>query len=191
MNSTNENNFETEIKYNMPDYGENKLIKKLKELGAEDKGEIFENNLIFDNEENKMYNNDLLLRLRKTGDKNILTFKGKKIDDDTYKIREEVEIEVSDFDKLKRIFEHMGYQVKLIYQKYRRTFILKKTFITIDKLPFGNYIEIEGIKEDIDYMAGKLSLYINDDISNKNYYDIYERICNEKNIKPSPYVTFD
>jgi adenylate cyclase, class 2 len=187
----NQNKYEIEMKFPMPDYGEEKLIRKLENLGAVNKGKYFENNILFDTTNNKLEEKDQLLRLREYKGKYIITFKNKHKGDRTkFKIREEIEIEVSDFAPTIEIFKRIGYNIKLIYQKYRRTMVLDNAEVTIDNLPFGDYIEIEGNKDDINKLSDELKLSITD-ISNKSYVGLYWSICLQNNITPSPHILFD
>ncbi len=110
----------------------------------------FEDNIVFDFPELNLKNNGKLFRLRKTEDNNILTLKTpSESNDKRFKIREEYEVEVSDFRIMKKIIEHLGLKKFFRYQKYRKTYIIKNNHICFDKTPIGNFIEIEGDKQTI------------------------------------------
>lgn len=183
-------NYEIEMKFLLPSYGKEELIKKLINLGAIDKGKKFENNILFDTEDKALDKKDYLLRLRRVNDRNILTFKGAAKKNVSFKIRKEIESEISDFDNMIEILKSIGYQIKFIYQKYRSSFHLNNLDITIDELPFGTYIEIEGEKEKILSISKKLNLKITE-ISNITYFDLYISECKRKNIEPSSYTVFE
>jgi adenylate cyclase class 2 len=38
----------------------------------------------------------------------------------------------------------LGYQVAMMYEKYRRVYDLDDVHVTLDEMPYGDFIEIEG-----------------------------------------------
>ena len=121
----------------------------------------FERNIVFDTPGGKLKNKKFLLRLRKKENKNVVTFKRPthkfaSLSPTDYKIREETEVEVSDFENMKRIFTGLGYDVVFIYEKYREEFRKGDVKVMVDETPIGNFIEIEGPGEAIDRTAREL-----------------------------------
>lgn len=136
-------NYETEVKFKVDSFKE--LKEKLIQLGAEAKGETFEENFCFDTKAKSFYQQDQLLRLRRDKKGITLTFKGAKEFKGKIKKREEVEVKLNDFDNMKVILERLGLSVFRIYEKKRETFIYNQTEIVLDLIPFmGNHLEIEG-----------------------------------------------
>jgi len=43
------------------------------------------------------------------------------------------------------VFEALGYAVYMMYEKYRTTFRLDNLEVVLDELPYGNFVEIEGL----------------------------------------------
>ncbi len=181
--------FETEMKFPIPEYGKEELVNRLKALGAKDLGRHFENNVILEDESNYLNNNDYLLRIRETENKTILTLKGKKKKDSNFKIREEIETVVDNFDNILKILSMLRFKPQRVYQKYRRTMKLSSTTITIDELPFGEFIEIEGSKNDITNLASTLKLETTE-ISNMTYFALYELDCKRKGKNQKKHITF-
>ena len=137
----------------------------------------FEQNIIFDTPERVLKNNKFLLRLRKKNNKYIITFKRPLLStstSETYKIREETEVEVSDFDTVKKIFMGLGYEVVFIYEKYREIFHRDNVELMVDETPIGNFIEIEGPEEEIDRTASELG-YGKDDYIIENYRTLFKK----------------
>lgn len=165
---------ETEIKFEVKN--ENEIIEKLKAIGAEKTKEGLEHNSVFDNGE--LQKRGILLRLRKFGDKNTLTFKA-GITKGEFKEANEIEIEVKDFQRMKTILENLGYGVFWVYEKKTTHFILNGTNISLDRLPFGTYMEIEGTKNEIRNVIGKLGLDPKKGIT-ETYFDLYENLCKEQ-----------
>ncbi len=175
---------EIEIKFEVKNIRE--LKKKLKKIRAKKIKRYFEYNLAFDTKDKKLYKSKILLRLRKAAGKVILGYK-RKIPSRKYKQEEEIEIEVKDFEKMKKLLEKLGFYKSFIYEKVREVYKYKGTEICIDQLPFGTYLEIEGKEKDIKTVIDKLELDIKQG-STLNYRQLYNQYCKEKRIKPKDIV---
>jgi len=137
----------------------------------------FEQNIVFDTPEKKLKTNNFLLRLRKKGDKSTVTFKRpvkKSLSSAHYKIREEIEVEVLDFEEMRKIFMGLGYKPVFIYEKYREVFQKGDVRLMVDETPIGNFIEIEGPGEAIDRTAQELEHGKNDYIID-NYRTLFRK----------------
>ncbi len=100
-----------------------------------------------------------LLRLRRQGNRAVLTYKGPPRGG-RHKTREEIELEVSDEDALASVLERLGYGVAFRYEKYRTKFRAdgEPGIITIDETPMGVFLELEGPPEWLDATAARLGL---------------------------------
>jgi adenylate cyclase class 2 len=58
--------------------------------------------------------------------------------------RKEIEFAVSDFDAAQTLLEALGYQVSMVYEKFRTVYTFGDVLVSLDEMPFGNFIEIEG-----------------------------------------------
>lgn len=137
----------------------------------------FERNILFDTKDERLRNNRLLLRLRKVNNKYIVTLKrppGQSPDTSNYKIREETEIEVSDFENTKTIFAGLGFEVFFIYEKYREIYDNGQVKIMMDHTPIGDFIEIEGDADKIDQAAAQLG-YNKADYITDNYMTLFRK----------------
>jgi adenylate cyclase, class 2 len=103
----------------------------------------FEYNLRFDDAQNSLEREHKVLRLRKYDDIR-LTFKGPGKQVGGALARTEIELVVNDFDAAEQFLEGLGYHIEVIYEKYRCMYLLGKNLITLDELPFGKFVEIEG-----------------------------------------------
>jgi adenylate cyclase class 2 len=185
---------EIEVKYCLTDIS---LVRnRIFELGAEHKGKVFETNLRFEDAKKCFLKKRSLLRLRQDN-KTTLTFKspppGKpetqgSEPDSHFKIHNELEVEISDFDTMKFILESIGFHTEQTYEKWRETFVMEGTYLCLDTMPFGNFLEIEGEKEDIKRLSGKLDLNWDKRIC-INYLKLFEIIKNESALSFSN-VTF-
>jgi len=147
---------ETEKKYRLDKKRLVELTAKLGELGAEFKYETFEENYL--HRGGVLDELGALLRLRKTADKTLLTYKEKLGSDADFKHKIEFETVVSDVDATEAIIEKLGYKLSVVYEKHRKAWQLGNVEIVLDELSFGYYMEIEGNIEDIEKMEKKLGV---------------------------------
>ncbi|MGZ4939493.1 MAG: class IV adenylate cyclase [Halobacteriota archaeon] len=92
--------------------------------------------------------NDEALRVRRSGDKTIVTYKGPRLSQDT-KMREEHEVIVNDFNEARVIFQLLGFIEVAIVEKMRQRFERKGMCIMIDDVrDLGRFIEVEVLLED-------------------------------------------
>jgi adenylate cyclase class 2 len=133
---------EIEKKYRLNEELRDVVLASLNDSGAEYIGE--------DNEENIIYGGAILseknavLRVRKIGDRAVLTYKMRLAGSGEIKRQIEEETEVSNPDAIQKIVKELGFTPVLIYEKRRRTWKFRSVEIVIDELPFGLYMEIEG-----------------------------------------------
>lgn len=143
---------EVEIKAKVEN--EDKLKKKLRELGAEKKATVFEEDIYFQHPSRDFAESDEALRLRrsiektkesakKLGERFFLTYKGKKIDKKT-KTREEISVEVNNLEKAEKILERLGFKEVARIKKSRELYELGEYLISIDSVEnLGKFAEIE------------------------------------------------
>ena len=120
------------------------LKARLLALGAElVSARVHETNLRFDTRSGDLSRGRKALRLRKDTVSR-LAFKGPQQAGESASIRQEIEFEVSDFFAARRFLEALGYAVSVIYEKYRTTYRLGEVLVTLDEMPYGSFVEIEG-----------------------------------------------
>jgi adenylate cyclase class 2 len=118
----------------------------------------FEYNLRFDDPDNRLKSRHHVLRLRRSDDTR-LTFKGPGEMRNGAILRTELELVVDDFETAQRFLEALGYQAMICYEKYRAMYAIDGALVTLDELPYGNFVEIEVEKlETIAAVAQKLGL---------------------------------
>ncbi len=132
---------EKEVKYQITNPIQ--LIEQLKKQKAVFRGYHLEKTIRIDNEAWTFSNAGTFIRLR-TGFKNTLTLKKARMKNSEVSERLELEVEIDDIDVCRRIFEEIGLTDSLVMEKYRMMWEIDGTAITIDELPFGVYVEIEG-----------------------------------------------
>lgn len=180
---------EVEVKFYLPQL--QVFRDRLLAAGAEKvKPRLFERNVRFDSPGERLRFQFQLLRLRQD-DRARLTFKGPPNDagQTEAKVREELEVEVSDFETTAAILERLGFKALQIYEKYRETFHLGTVEIVLDEMPFGDFVEIEGEEDAIRSAAGRLGLDWEQRILD-NYLTLMARLKEEYQLDFED-VTFD
>ena len=210
---------ETEIKLrisNVPAFH-----RALKRIGARLAGpgtsKVHEENVIFDTPQGGLAKHGQLLRIRTetpevrgkpktTGPQQrvVLTFKQPMVQaagaetgsasSGSYKVRDEIEVEVAKGENLTRIFEGLGMSGWFRYEKCRTTFRLPASkawalglLIELDETPIGTFVELEGPAAAIDRAAAELGFSKHDYLS-KNYLRLYMEECRRKGVQPSHMV---
>ncbi len=116
-----------------------------------------ESDQVFDREDSELRRSDQLLRLRRTGQRAMITYKGPG-HRGRHKSREEIEFDVSDASALTEVLARLGYAPQFRYEKYRTKFAApgEPGFITIDETPIGVFLELEGSPDWIDATAARI-----------------------------------
>src|SRR5216117_3472309 len=206
---------ETEIKLRITDVPA--FHRALKRMGARPASpgtsKVHEENVIFDTPQGGLAKHGQLLRIRTetpevrgkpktTGPQQrvVLTFKQPMVQpagaetgsasSGSYKVRDEIEVEVAEGDNLTRIFEGLGMSGWFRYEKCRTTFRLpaskawaKGLLIELDQTPIGTFVELEGPAEAIDRAAEELG-YSKRNYILKNYLRLYMEDCRRKGEQP-------
>jgi adenylate cyclase class 2 len=123
----------------------------LRVLGAEFVAEQVQSDYHFDDERGTLAKADKCLRLRRQAaggqEKYFLTYKGPK-EKSNLKKRQEVEVEVSDGESVRKLLELLGYTGAMVVQKKRRLWRVGSCEVALDKLDLlGEFVEIEGDDE--------------------------------------------
>jgi adenylate cyclase class 2 len=134
---------ETEVKFYVHELG--KIEHRLHALGGKlVQPRTHEFNLRFDNAGGELIRAAKLLRLRRDTE-NRLTYKGPGEIKGGVQEREEVEFTVSDFGHAQKFLEALGFNVTMMYEKYRTIYLLhRNVLVTLDEMPYGDFIEVEG-----------------------------------------------
>jgi adenylate cyclase class 2 len=136
------------------------IRRRLEQTGGMlQKQRTYERNIRFDTPWQGLMLQGKLLRLRQDTVARI-TFKGEPEETrpSEARIREEIEMEVEDFDTAVAILEKVGFEQQQVYEKYRETFQLDHVEVVLDEMPFGHFVELEGGEQDIRSAADRLGL---------------------------------
>ena len=118
MSSTDQ---ELEVKFYLSRRKDMEL--KLNALGQVSAPRVHEVNLRLDTANFSLLATGRLLRLRQDARARV-TYKGAGSEQGGARLRQELEFTVSDFDTALALFEALGYQVYMMYEKYRTTYQL-------------------------------------------------------------------
>ncbi|HLD93183.1 MAG TPA: class IV adenylate cyclase [Anaerolineales bacterium] len=133
---------ELEVKFFVNDLAE--IEKQLVKLGATlVQPRTHEYNLRFDTPSGDLGQAESMLRLRRDAGSHV-TFKGPSSTLGGVLARQEIEFEVSNFSAAQKLIEALGYRSKFVYEKFRTTYALDGLKITLDEMPYGPFVEIEG-----------------------------------------------
>jgi adenylate cyclase, class 2 len=177
----NESHLEMEVKFCLSDLSS--FEQRLRSIGASlIQPRTFETNLRFDTANLELTKAHRVLRLRRDQGY-YLTYKGPAQFGKTVSIRQEVEVEVSDFESTEALLQALGYQVSVRYEKWRTKYNLNDIEIDLDEMPFGKFIEIEGVDPvQIEHMARTLALDWNLRITD-SYMMLFDRLKKNKHIE--------
>jgi adenylate cyclase class 2 len=136
-----------EIELKFPDADLRALRERLQSLGARCQGWVFERNIVFDLPDRSLLANRVLLRLR-SADGATLTLKrplakGERPARDCGKALQEVETTVRDARAMREILAGLGYAEVFCYEKVRASWKWEGATICLDRLPFGDFAELE------------------------------------------------
>jgi len=116
-------------------------------------------NLRFDTKDMQLTSEKRVLRLRQDTSAR-LTYKGPGKTRKGVHAREEIEFTVSDFQNAKAFLNALEYQVSMSYEKYRTVYQLQGAEISLDEMPFGDFVEIEVEDPELIHSLSKL-LHLN------------------------------
>lgn len=140
MQTLNDREIEVKLYLLHPD----SLAKKLElEAARLVQPRVNEWNLRFDTLNNGLSSTGKVLRLRKDT-RSRLTYKSEASLNDDVTDRQELEVEVSDFDTTRKILEVLGFTVFVMYEKFRTTWHWLDCEVTLDEMPYGFFCEVEG-----------------------------------------------
>ncbi len=138
---------EIEKKYRLDKRSLVETAARLRELDAVFHDDVFEENYL--HRGGLLDERNAVLRLRKTGDITLLTYKERVGTDTDFKHKIEFETLVADVVATENIIEKLGYKLSVVYEKHRKSWHLGNVEVVLDELPFGYFMEIEGSIDDI------------------------------------------
>lgn len=176
--------FEIEIKLRLPG-NLGKIRRALRDQGFRvSKSRLHEYNVLLDTSTRALRSHGKLIRVRRVGTHNVLTYKGPS-EQGRYKKRHEIEVVLPDAFKVEQIFNEIGYHPIFRYEKFRTEYAKAPSTgkVLVDETPIGNYLEIEGSERWIDRTAKMLG-FSHADYITRSYGYLYLAYCRERRIAP-------
>ena len=172
---------ELEIKYYIADL--NRIVDLLNGLGASIKKErVHELNLKFDSRDRDLTRRGQILRVRKDSD-SYITFKGPGVNDSDVLNRQEIQFAVSSFESAKKLLSTLGFDILMVYEKFRTLYRYDQVEVSLDEMPYGDFIEIEGPSvSEIRDISSKMGLNWDKRIL-VSYTDLFEELRNRLDLR--------
>lgn len=151
---------ESEIKFRVTD--RTALEAKLAAAGFHlQTPSTFESNTLYDTPERSLRARRELVRIRKYGERWVLTHKrvpDDGVSEDRHKHRVETETEIEDGPTLAEVFRSVGLEPVFCYEKWRSEWSDGEGHCVVDETPIGVFAELEGRPEWIDHVAAELGI---------------------------------
>jgi predicted adenylyl cyclase CyaB len=131
--------------------GEIETIRSLLVMAGASRGSVDdEENVVFDLKlRNERRRRRLRLRTFEGRTDAVLTSKGPPHKSSAFKSRDEFEVLVHDADNARELLHQLGFRPRVAYHKLREHWHVGDTVVALDRLEFGDYLEIEGEEEEI------------------------------------------
>ena len=150
---------EAELKFRLDGPGDHARLRALlRKQGGKIEGSYEEENFRFEGRGKVTRRNTLRLRVLNGGPRGVLTAKGPAQFVGGVKVREETEVDVNDGHAMLDLLQLLGFRVLVVYRKNRTVWKLGPASVTLDKLDFGNFVEVEGPLESVPAIARGLGL---------------------------------
>ncbi len=134
------------------------LVRRLKKIGfREITPSTHEMNALYDLPGQKLRKRGDMLRLRKYGEKWVLTHKAKS-KSARHKTRVELETKIENGEQMDAILRALGFAPTFRYEKYRAEWSDGVGHVVVDETPIGTFGEIEGNPRWIDKTARALGI---------------------------------
>ena len=154
----------------------------------------FEDNFVLDSPDGFLRSRACLLRVRKTNERESVTFKGPPMPSLLFKSREELETNVESAKTMLEIFERLGLTVWFRYQKFREEYMVAsepgpegEIRLAVDQTPIGDFAELEGSEDAIRVVANKLG-FEESQYLRESYYALYAAFCRARGQEPGMMV---
>jgi adenylate cyclase class 2 len=146
---------ETEVKIRISDP---KAVRdKVLALGAAvSRDRVLEENTLYDYPDGRLHAARRAIRLRRSGKRTTLTFKGPPQSSRSFKVREEFETGISDAGQMRKILKALGLRPSFTYRKHRTVLRQGRLVICLDETPVGAFLELEGKRHEIARFARRL-----------------------------------
>ena len=163
---TDQQDIELEYKFLVKD--KMSLIRLLNNKSNQTGERQYQSNVMFDNPQKLMQTTNGRVRVRKLGSdgKKILTYKKHLPPENGAKREIEYEVNLDDpKDQIEKILGAIEFTPSTSYERYQTKWILGTVHVTLDEYPFGDFVEIEGKKMDIEKVSQELGFNLSNGLT--------------------------
>jgi adenylate cyclase class 2 len=147
-----------EIECKIPVADHQAVLARLREVDAEHLETVLQTDTYYDSADGRLREAGCGLRIRReqllqpgsrhADHRPLVTFKGPRDTDATYKVRRETETRVDSGEAIDGVLQALDVQPRMVIQKRRASFRLGGCQVELDELPMlGSFVEIEGPEE--------------------------------------------
>lgn len=137
-----------------------------------------ETNVLYDFPDGPLRKGRRALRLRVTGKRATLTFKGPPQGSRSFKVREEFETQIQNPRQARKILDALGLRPAFTYRKHRTVFRKGRLAVCLDETSAGVFLELEGKRHEIVRFARTLG-YGRADFLKSDYVELIGRAAGE------------
>ena len=131
----------------------------LADIGADRlTADLHEDNVLFDTADGRLASAGQVLRVRRVGGRQLLTFKGPATFAGAVKQRLEIELEIPSSEPISELLHALGYAPCMRYQKQRESWSVDDVRVELDHTPMGDFVELEGPTDALEATAARLGL---------------------------------
>jgi len=182
-------NKEIEVKFKIEDI--DKLHLDLEEAGYHLVDKVYQKTYSLWDKFRYLSRKGIFIRTRQDGDKHTFTVKTRDLNlKSEYAERNEYNVEVEDAGKVAEMLKIIGFDDMRVLEKYRETWEGFDVDVVIDYTPIGDFMEIEGEKEEIDAFIERFNLNGLPRIT-MAYWDVYREDCKAKGIDEKNDLVFE
>lgn len=177
---------ETEVKIRIPDLAQ--FRERVEASGFTLRASRqFESNTLYDTADHSLRRAGIVLRLRQSGDKSVITWKGPG-EPGPFKTRPELETSIGSLETMQQILGQLGFAPVFCYEKFRAEFVEpghpEAGTLTLDETPIGSFLELEGAGPWIDDKARQLGFSRADYVLD-SYAKLYLDDCRRRGVEPA------
>lgn len=182
-----------EVEYKFKVENKNSLVSLLDQKFKDKKPIEHQRNVMFDNPQGLMQVTDGRIRVRTLGESGNKTLTYKKPLPSENGAKREIEYEIEFMDtnsQIEKILEAMEFTPGTSYERYRTEWKIGNAHILLDEYPYGDFIEIEGLKEEIEAIAKELEFDISKGLT-KPTDTLFQEWRKERDLPFKPHMRFD
>ncbi len=143
---------------------------------------VYERNVRYEDSKNTLTRNHRVLRLRQDTRARLTYKEPVETQIPGVHVRTELEVTVDDFATMEMILSKLGYIPAWSYEKYRTTYALFGAEVTLDEMPYGNFVEVEG---DVDQIERIVPLLFEGEVTRikASYSDLFFAVKKQLGLK--------